>query len=74
MHISLIFRYDGQNTDSKSMNVTENYHAIHWTQMRSESLLDFYNEAPLEMQCQSGSGNYRPNNFNEKERTENALV
>ena len=56
------------------MNVTENYHAIHWTQMRSESLLDFYNEAPLEMQCQSGSGIYRPNNFNEKKSTENVLV
>merc|ERR1711884_423602 len=45
--------FDGQNTNSKTKNVTENYNSINWTPMKSEELLDFYDEAPLEMQCQS---------------------
>ena len=55
--IELLFSFDGQTTNSKTKNVTENYNAINWTPMKSEELLDFYDEAPLEMQCQSGAGN-----------------
>ena len=54
--MELLFSFDGQNTNSKTKNVTENYNSINWTPMKSEELLDFYDEAPLEMQCQSGGG------------------
>ena len=57
LKMELPFSFDGQNTNSKTKNVTENYNAINWTPMKSEELLDFYDEAPLEMQCQSGGGN-----------------
>ena len=49
-------RYDGQNTSSTKMNVTDNYKSINWTPLRSDALLDFYEKAPIEMQCQSGAG------------------
>ena len=50
------FRYDGQKTDSTNLNTTANYRAINWTPLRAAALADFYDEAPLEMQCQSGGG------------------
>ena len=50
------FRYDGQKTDSANLNTTANYRAINWTPLRAAALADFYDEAPLEMQCQSGGG------------------
>ena len=52
-------RYDGQNTSSTKMNVTDNYKSINWTPLRSDALLDFYEKAPIEMQCQSGAGKCR---------------
>ena len=48
-------------TNSKDLNVTANYHAINWTPLRAIGLKNFYDNAPLEMQCQSGSGTFQIN-------------
>ena len=37
-------------------STAENYRSINWTPLRATALADFYDEAPLEMQCQSGGG------------------
>ena len=60
MYISeqIIFRWEDQSTDKEDgyQNATRNYHAIDWTFKRSSELLEFYSEAPVSMQCQSGNG------------------
>ena len=54
------YRWDGQLTNAQELNTTANYHAIDWTPLRAMGLTEFYNYAPLEMQCQSGSGKLLP--------------
>jgi hypothetical protein len=50
--------WEDQPTDIEdgNRNATRNYHAIDWTLKRSSELLEFYSEAPVSMQCQSGNG------------------
>ena len=60
------YRWDGQSTNAQELNTTANYHAIDWTPLRAMGLTEFYNYAPLEMQCQSGSGKLYLENYPRK--------
>ncbi len=65
---SFHFSWDGQETNAKDWNATNNYRAIKWTPLRAANLANFYQQAPTQMQCQSGSGSQLPGKWKEMSR------
>ena len=55
--------YEGQATDPEN-NSTMNYKVVDWSPMRVGGLKKLYESAPLQMQCQGGSGKPKPGKWN----------
>lgn len=43
--------------------VSDNYNAIHWTPFRANVLENYYNESPIDMQCNQSDGSRFPGNW-----------
>ena len=53
---------EGEGT-SKDFGIRDNYEAINWTPLRSAVLHNFYDLAPLSMQCNQSNGGRFPGNW-----------
>ena len=56
------------DTERGSKQATTNYHDIEWTPKRAAELFKLYSDSTLAMQCQSGSGNQLPGNWEDLRR------
>ena len=56
------------DTEGGSKQATKNYHDIEWTPKRAAELFKLYSDSTLAMQCQSGSGNQLPGNWEDLRR------
>ena len=64
------YRLEDMPTDTErgSKQATKNYHDIEWTPKRAAELLKLYSDSTLAMQCQSGSGNQLPGDWEDLRR------
>jgi len=51
---------DGQKHVIPGGPVSDNYNSIEWTPFRGSLLADFYNESPIDMQCNQSDGTRFP--------------
>ncbi|XP_076089940.1 dopamine beta-hydroxylase-like [Mytilus galloprovincialis] len=58
-------RYKDNTSSTKS--VAENYQSIRWSYLASQMLSNFYDIAPLSMQCNRSDGTRFPGNWNNKD-------
>nr|CAG4650823.1 EOG090X0318 [Simocephalus serrulatus] len=58
-YFRFVNEWDNQPT-SPSKGVSDNYHSIEWTQLRSTTLHEYYTLAPISMQCNQSSGERFP--------------
>ncbi|VDI65569.1 Hypothetical predicted protein [Mytilus galloprovincialis] len=58
-------RYKDNTSSTKS--VAENYQSIKWSYLASQMLINFYDIAPLSMQCNRSDGTRFPGNWNDKD-------
>ena len=56
------------DTEGGSKQATKNYHDIEWTPKRAAELFKLYSDSTLAMQCQSGSGNQLPGDWEDLRR------
>ena len=56
------------DTEGGSKQATKNYHDIEWTPKRASELFKLYSDSTLAMQCQSGSGNQLPGDWEDLRR------
>ena len=56
------------DTEGGSKHATKNYHDIEWTPKRATELFQLYSDSTLAMQCQSGSGNQLPGDWEDLRR------
>ena len=56
------------DTEGGSKQATKNYHDIAWTPKRAAELFKLYSDSTLAMQCQSGSGNQLPGDWEDLRR------
>ena len=56
------------DTECGSKQATKNYHDIEWTPKRAAELFKLYSDSTLAMQCQSGSGNQLPGDWEDLRR------
>ena len=56
------------DTERGSKQATKNYHDIEWTPKRAAELFKLYSDSTLAMQCQSGSGNQLPGDWEDLRR------
>nr|CAG4643081.1 EOG090X0318 [Ilyocryptus agilis] len=54
--------WEKQPTSSHKV-VSENYKSIEWTNLRARTLMDYYNRAPISMQCNQSSGDRFPGDW-----------
>ena len=58
----MVYRWEKQPT-SPTKGVSDNYKSVDWTPLRAGTLLDYYTEAPISMQCNQSSGDRFPGDW-----------